>query len=404
MTLVHLGGYIGHAMASDTTRDVMPRHCSEAAAQRRYISPMRQTRWAVPGRETRAFEYCAGALQVLVVDGRTLLAGMYCAEEGYQRVDLRDASTGEVVDVHGLGDKEWWHDPAEHFTGFTWQGSTFVLHITGRPRGCRVLRVTRDGFESVGHVVPGPADDDSFIDAVAPADLDGQLAILTCEFDNPSRTATFRDGIGHDDRTLGSWSVPEGWKCFRLVTTGERSYAWLEFHVPEETPPEERWRVADTYGRWLWDVTSGVPVGAPLLVRGFDRGVWGLNGRPVALFEVRGRRDCQVWDLARREPLGPGLGGDLGLSHPQVGLVHGRAVLAGTAQDSLRVRDIGTGRLLGTTDLPDAPIATAIGPDGTVWAITRTGYVGSLTVSPAQVHPSTVRRQGRAPSGDTAMR
>jgi len=347
---------------------------------------MRQTRWADPGVTTYPGEYFSGALQVVVVGRRTLLAGMYCAVEGFQRVDLRDACTGEVVDVHGLGDKAWWHEPADHFTGFTWQGGPFVLHITGRPRGCRVLRVTRDGFELVGHVVPGLTGDDMFVEAAAPAVVAGQLAVLACERNGASPTATFYSAF-HDDRVLGTWSIPRGWKCSRLAAAGGRTYAWLEPFVSDAASVEARWRATVEHGGLLWDVTSDTPVGLPLSVPGFDHGIWGLNQRPVALFGP----EHQVWDPARREPLGPGLG-DVDLANPRVGLLYGRPVLAGTVQESLRVWDIGTARLLGTTDLPDTPIATAIGPKGTTWAITRTGYVGTLTLTPAQVHPLTARR------------
>ncbi|GCD97032.1 hypothetical protein [Embleya hyalina] len=360
---------------------------------------MRQTRWAAPGGPTYTFEYHSGALRVVVVAGRTLLVGMYCSGEGFQRVDLRDASTGEVVDVHGFGDKEWWHDPAGHFTCFTARGGTFVLHITGRPRGYRVLRVTRDGFEVVGHVVPGLLGDDMFVEAVAPAVFCGRSAILALGFDGSSRTVASFRAAWDGDRVLGCWNIPRGWKCSRLVAAGERTYAWLRPRPPDATSPEEPWRVTVEHGCLLWDVTSDRPVGRPLPVPGPDHGIWDLNGRPVALFGA----DRQVWDPARREPLGPGLG-DVDLANPRVGTMRGRPVIAGTTQQSLRVWDIGTARLLGSTDLPDAPIATAIDPDGTAWAITRTGYVGTLTLGFAEVHPSTARRSLRRGGGARGAR
>ena len=157
--------------------------------------------------------------------------------------------------------------------------------------------------------------------------------------------------------------------------------------------------MATNPGCWqLWNVVSDTPVGRPLLVRGSERGLWDLDGRPVALFEGWGRPDYQMWDLARRKPLGPGLG-NLDLSNRGVGLLHGRPVLTGTMHKSLRVWDIGTERLLGTTDLPDTPIATAIGPKDAVWGITRTGYIGSLTVEPDHIHPSVIRRNARCRGG-----
>src|SRR5262249_9561010 len=134
---------------------------------------------------------------------------------------------------------------------------------------------------------------------------------------------------------------------------------------------------------------ADAPAGPPLKVRGYQWGPWDLGGRPVVLFK-KDWRDFQAWDVARREPLGPGLG-DLDLTSPSVGLLHGRPALAATAGDSLRVWDLGTGRLLGETTLPAQPIATAIGAGTTAWAITRTGHIASLTITAAQIHPS-VRR------------
>lgn len=362
---------------------------------------MRQTRWASPGEDTPDDEQNLGALRAVTVDGGVLLVGMYCDAEGHMRVDLRDTSTGEVVDVHGRGEKQWWHDPADHLTGFVWQGSTYVLHLTGRPRGWRVLRVTPDGLTLEEHAVPDIGDDDGFIDFVAPAVLDGQAAVMSCEVDNPSRAVVFRSAFD-GDRVLGSWTLPEGWKVSGLLSVGERPYACLEFQVPDGTPPEERWRAATRrHGCRFWDITSGVPVGSTLVGHEFDGGQRVVGGRPVALFRVHGGSDHQVWDLARQEPLGPRLAG-IGWNL-QVGLLHGRPVVADTTRESLRAWDIGTGRLLGSADLPDEPIATAIGPAGTVWAITRTGFVASLAVPPARIHPTAVRhREGCGAGGPRA--
>jgi hypothetical protein len=63
-------------------------------------------------------------------------------------------------------------------------------------------------------------------------------------------------------------------------------------------------------------------------------------------------------------------------------LLHDRPVLAATVRRTLCVWDVGTGRLLGERNLPDPPIATAIGTQDTVWAIGGTGYVACLEVTP----------------------
>ena len=94
------------------------------------------------------------------------------------------------------------------------------------------------------------------------------------------------------------------------------------------------------------------------------------------------------------EPCGPGLS-DLELQNPSVGLIHGCPALAGTVGTSLRIWDILTGRLIKATTLPDTPIATAVGPKSTAWAIITTGYVGKPTVIPAEIHPAAARHHPR---------
>jgi hypothetical protein len=330
---------------------------------------MRQLRWAYPGQaEDNRPECSAGALQVVDVDGQILLTGMYCDDDGHNRVDLRDAATGEVVDVYDHY-KQWWNAPARHFTSFSWLGRTYILHIRPRSIGYCVQRVTPKGFELTEEAIP---DDDGAILALAPAVLDGRLAILTCD----ERSARFREWRT-GDHVLRSWAAPKGWAWPSPISIGRRSYVWLNYDGPEHV-----YR--------LWDLTSDTPVGLPLPVRGYRWGPWTLDQRPVALIKVDWR-DFQVWDLARRQPLGPGLG-DLELENPSVGLIHGRPALTGTVGTSLQIWDIATGRLLNATDLPDTPIATAIGPKNTAWAITSTGYIGRLTITPAQIHPAAARR------------
>jgi hypothetical protein len=343
--------------------------------------------WAYPDGTAGHSAYDLGALQAVVVDGRVLLAGMFCDVEGWNRVDLRDAATGQVIDAY-FPDKLWWHEVAEHFTAFDRHGGTYILYLRPRWR-YHVQRVTPRGFAPAEHEFRGDGDHDDFCAAPAPAVLDGRPAILTGD----GGGAVFRDWRA-PGRVLASWAVPEGWTCAGLVSIGGRPYAWLGYDVPEETPSEDRWRVAAEHGHRLWDVIADAPVGPPLLVRGFRWGPWALDGRPVVLFKVDWHH-FQVWDVARRQPIGPSLSerdlGDQELRNPSVGLLHGRRALAGTVGESLRVWDIGTGLPLDAVDLPDKPIATAIGADDTAWAITRTGYVGSITVTAAQIHPVAAR-------------
>ena len=115
-----------------------------------------------------------------------------------------------------------------------------------------------------------------------------------------------------------------------------------------------------------------------------------MGDRAVMLFKVIWR-DLQVWDLGRREPLGPGLG-DLRLSRPQVGMVHGRPVLAGALGNGVSVWDLGTARLIKQTPSPRKPIAVTIGARGSVWAsTTRMDSYGST--SQLRIHPCALRRR-----------
>ncbi|MER6434257.1 hypothetical protein ABT272_42320 [Streptomyces sp900105245] len=342
------------------------------------VVAIHQGGWAYPSGYRDRSEYDSGGLQVIVADGKKLLAGMYCSIEGRNRVDLRDASTGEVIDSYGYN-KDWWNDPSEHFISFRWRGNSYVLHQNPQYGYC-LKRVTAQGYEHTGHETR----QNDVVSALAPAVLDGKPAILVCSLDH----AVFRDWR-NADQVLSSWRAPEGWTRPDLVSIGGWPYAWLGYDVPNHIPLEDRWRVSAEHGSQLWDVIADAPVGAPLLPYGYQWGPWILGERPVVLFKVKWR-DVQLWDVARRQPLGPGLG-DLDLQNPCVGFLHGRPALAGTIGASLRIWDIGTGRLLGTVALPEKPIATAVGAKDTAWAITRTGYVESLTISATQIHPAATR-------------
>lgn len=332
---------------------------------------MRQSRWAHPGHEEDRSRHTAGALQVVDIDGQIFLTGMYCDGDGQNRVDLRDAATGEVISAH-YHYRRWWNDPAEHFTSFSGPYGTYILYKRPGANGYCVQRVTPNGFEFTEDAVP--EDDGAFFE-VAPAALGGNLTILTCD----ERTATFREW-GNGNHVLRTWTAPDGWADPSPISIGGQPYLWLGCDGPEHTSR-------------LWDPISDEPVGPPFLVRGYRWGPWSLNRRPVALFKVNWR-DFQVWDLARREPCGPGLG-DLELENPSLGLIHGRPALAATVGTSLRIWDIRTGRLINATSLPDTPIATAVGPKSTAWAITTTGYVGSVIITPAEIHPTAARRNNK---------
>ncbi|WP_141583456.1 hypothetical protein [Actinomadura sp. WMMA1423] len=325
---------------------------------------MRQLRWAHPGHAEDRSAHDAGALQVVDLDGRIFLTGMYCDSDGHNRVDLRDAASGEVIDAH-YHYKQWWNAPADHFTGFSGPDGTYILYKRPRGSGYCVKRVTPNGFEFIEDAVP--EDDGAFFE-VGPAVLDGRLTILTCD----ERTARFREWR-NGDHVLRIWTAPEGWADPSPMSIGGRPCLWLSHDGPEHITR-------------LWDPTSDKPVGPPFLVRGYRWGPWMLNLRPVALFKVDWR-DFQLWDLGRREPCGPGLG-DLELKNPSVGLIHGRPALAGTVGRALQLWDIPTGRLINATALPDTPIATAIGSTSTAWAVTTTGHIGKLTIKPAEIHPA----------------
>ena len=86
---------------------------------------MRQLRWARPGHAADRSKQNAGALRVADIDGQVFLTGMYCDADGHNRVDLRDAATGEVIDAH-YHYKQWWNAPADHFTSFRGPDGTYI--------------------------------------------------------------------------------------------------------------------------------------------------------------------------------------------------------------------------------------------------------------------------------------
>lgn len=348
---------------------------------------MRQARWSVPGVENAddgdEQEFAYGALRALTVDGRSLLVGVFCSDEGWQRVELRDAETGDVLDVDGLGDKEWWHEPDDHVSTIAWQGDTYVLRLEGRPRGCSLTRVTGDGLHTVASLSPAWGAEDDWMDTVAGTFRAGRLAVVTHGSTHDSPHVMVRDLKG---ALLESWTAPEEWRVRRLITAGESTYAWLGFRPRLDTVLAER-----TRDRWLWHLDSNTAVGPPRRLPGQEHGFWAVAGRPAALLAVGGQTGRQVWDLARWEPVGPQLDAH-DLANPTVGTLYGRPVLAGTTGTALSVWDLPTARKLGRRfEVCEHPIAVAMQPPGRIWAVTRGGFVHKFDVAPTAIHPSALR-------------
>jgi hypothetical protein len=308
-------------------------------------------------------------------------------------VELRDAVTGEVLDVYDGGGRPWWHEPAHHFTGFAWQAMSYVAFRNPWTGGYTVLRLTRSGLQLVCAPEASDAEED-FIDAVVPVVLDGGLAMLTCGMETVAWRA-WPDG----EWVLRIWRTPPRWRDPRPVVLAGRPYVWLSVTDFDDVPAEDRWRIPESFDHQLWDLTSDAPVGAPLRMRGYLWGPWHVGTRPLMLCKVDWR-DLQVWDLGRREALGPGLG-DLDIANPSLGLAHGRPVLAATVDTSLLIFDLHTGRRVASQALPDTPIATTVDPAGTAWAITGTGHLTRLHIRATDIHPCAIRRRSTTKTTST---
>lgn len=338
--------------------------------------------WANPDGRVDFPRYHVGALHAAVVDGRVLLAGMFCSLEWSQRVELRDTTTGEVLDVHDEHRKFEWHDPVDHFSSFSVGDASYVAFLTHRPHGFTVLQITSSGFERVCHRTADHWEDD--VIGVGPVVLDDAPALLVAQ----ERTVTWR-AWPDCEQVLRYWNSPPGWEEPRLMVFEEKVWALLSATTPDDAPASGRPRIFPTQ---LWDLTADVPIGSPMPMNGRPSGPWVLDARPVALCRI-GHDDAAVWDIGRCETIGPGLRGPT-LQVVSPGVLYGRPALAVADSTWLHVFDLGTGVLVGSRALPDTAIAATFDPSGTVWAITETGRLTRLQIPVGNIHPVALRRRG----------
>ena len=303
---------------------------------------------------------------MVTVDGLTLLVAMYCSQGLSGRIELLDAVTGAVLDSGWTTFKEWWFDPERRLRTFTVDGIPHVAYVWGRGGSYQVERVTLDGFVAVGSF-----EDDLGSGPAVPAVVGGEPVVAT-HGPTSVRLRHWRDG----HPVCPMWTAPSGWTCDELVAVRGGVRVWL-------TPDG-----AGRWDQWLWDPVADRPAGPPLTMRGYRCGPWTVDGHPLLLYKVDWR-DWQLWDLARRAPLGPGLG-DLGLENPAAGVLHGRPVLAGILDSAAVLYDVGTGRQLADRTMPHPPLATAVAGD-TLWAVDTDGGFVRHTVPVRDIHPSALR-------------
>jgi hypothetical protein len=320
--------------------------------------------------------YQSGDLRVCDVGGRTMVVAYFGTADGGQHLELRDDRTGAVVEHVVPWYKEWWFDPADrHLAAFRHDGKPYVVIVTRRGLEYHVFRVTPRKLVQVADVEPSGSD---FLGDIAMMTLDGTPTVVTC-----GDRVHFRHWLdGHEMRP--EWRAPEGWRVGDPVVAGDRLFLWLSPHVSREVPTQEVWRVAMNQGWWLWEPLRDAPLGGPLKVRGYQWGPWPVAGRPVMLYK-RDWRSFQVWDIARREPLGPFMG-DLDLNRPHIGTAHGHRVLAAALDEHVRVWDVSTARQIAETALPRA-VAVNIGPDNVIRAIDGRGVMARMEIPIRAVHP-----------------
>ncbi len=324
-------------------------------------------------------ELTAGALEVVRVDGRVLLAGMCCDELGATFVELRDPSSGEVLHTHRPTLKPGWMDPAESFQQLEQEGRPYLLYTLPRHSGFEVLSISPSGLEVAEQVFP----DDGF-SALAPARVDGRLAVAVADAHQVRFHAWQESG-----RVLRTWKPPPGWEVGKLLFDGASTSAWL--HNALDVPlDEERWKYLAAHSRrWVWDAVGNAPIGEPTPLVGYEWGPWQVNGRAVLLIQ-RGWRDFTVWDPRRGEALGPEVPG-FDLSAPSLGVLHGRAVLAAVKDRALGLWDLGTGWKLAVSAAAEGTVATA-SEGHTTWCLHRSRRLTSVETLAAQLHPSAQTR------------
>jgi hypothetical protein len=324
-----------------------------------------------------------GALQALEVGGRTVLAASLCDPAGHSRLELRDGGTGDLLAATEPSYKPWWFDPKGRSTVFLAHDVPYLVHVDPRGWGYRVRRIRLTGFDGIGAI--SSIEENDHVTGVATAVLDGVPTVVT----HNATSVRFRHWLdGHDVRPV--WTAPQGWECAGAVGARDRLFVWLDARIADEVPADDRWRHAARLGGRLWDVGTDKPIGGPLALPGYRSGPWLLDGRPVMLVKV-GWRDLQVWDVGRREALGPWIG-NVPLARPEIGMLHGRPVLAGASGSTLAIWDIRTARLVAAAPLPRPPAAVTIGAGSSVWALDGADGFVRIEIEGARIHPAAVRR------------
>jgi hypothetical protein len=289
------------------------------------------------------------------------LVASYCFN-GNGRIELLDPVTGAVLDSEWTTFSEHWFTPTERLRTFTVDGVPHVVYVWGRGGGYVVERVGLDTFTHLIH-----SDDDHVWGAAVPAVVGGEPVVAVRQ----GESVWLRHF--HGGHRIGPvWTAPAGWSCDGLVAVRDGVRVWLNVDGP-------RWQ------QRLWDPVADRLAARPITVRGYQYGPWTIGDRPALLFKVDWR-DWQLWDPARAEPFGPGLG-DLAMDIVQPGVLHGRPVLLGVLDGAVVIFDIGTGRRLPGPAPPGRPLAVTAHRD-TVWAVDADGGLARMHVPVRALHPS----------------
>jgi hypothetical protein len=269
------------------------------------------------------------ALRPLTVAGRALLLARVDLADGGSVLELYEAGSGQRLDRLLLSNR-YGHDPDRYLDLDTWD-EELVAVTKGRTDEYVVVSVREAGFRSRHQLDTGV----EWVADLATGRVDGRPAVLTTDHKRVlAHDQDTPDGVGL------AWAPPDGWEVEALVRAGPVTVAWLGPVRPSPPPgitvdelvrswPSADWRC------WPWDAVARAPLVEPFALPGYRWEPWDLAGRPVVLVKLDWRR-YQVWDLLRREPVGPPLPADLDkLTAPAVGTLHGRAVLAAGVAASL---------------------------------------------------------------------